>query len=129
MEQEPQSIGRAHLVKKLQERGGLSRRGAVRVLNVMFKEMSAALARGEEVEFPFGKLERVRHPRVTPRGIFLEGTLRKYKKPLTVAHATDEAGEKLLNPKPKKLVGRRDRLELANSSHWTGSTEPRRKEK
>ncbi len=103
MAQEPQSIGRAHLVKKLQKHG-LSRRGAVLVLNVMFKEMTAALARGEEVEFPFGKLERVRHPRVTPRVSFLEGTLRKYKKPWTVAHVSDEAGEKLLNPKPKKLV-------------------------
>src|SRR5881392_768788 len=98
MEKKPQSIGRAHLVKKLEEHG-LSRRGAVRVLNVMFKEMKEALARGETVEFPWGKLERVRHPRVTAGGTSLEGTLRKYKKPFTVGHVTDEAGEKLLNPK------------------------------
>ena len=58
MEDKPQNLGRAYLVKKLQERG-CSRRQSVRILNTIFREMSRALARGEEVELPFGKLRRV----------------------------------------------------------------------
>ena len=47
--------GRAYLVGKLRERG-VSRRDAVRILNVIFGEMGLALRRGEYVEFPFGYL-------------------------------------------------------------------------
>jgi hypothetical protein len=53
------SVGRAYLVEKLQEQG-LSRRDAVRILNFVIDEMVKALRRGEEVEFPFGKLKRVK---------------------------------------------------------------------
>ena len=59
MVDENRSVGRACLVEKLQERG-LSRRQAVRILNEIFEEMSHALERGEDVEFPFGKLRRVK---------------------------------------------------------------------
>jgi hypothetical protein len=45
--------GRSYLVGKLQERC-LSLRQAVRVVNVIIAEMTNALARGGEVEFPFG---------------------------------------------------------------------------
>jgi len=105
MKQKPRSIGRGFLVRKLREHG-MSRRGAVLVLNGIFKEMRAALARGEEVEFPFGKLERVAHKHRQQEGHFLDKVRMIYKKPFTVAHATDEAGEKLLKPKPepRKLV-------------------------
>ena len=51
--------GRAYLVGKLRE-WGLSRRQAVRILNAILAEMKKALRRGREVEFPFGKLKRVR---------------------------------------------------------------------
>ncbi len=47
------NLGRAYLVAQLRERG-LSRRWALRILKVVFDEMNQALARGEEVEFPFG---------------------------------------------------------------------------
>ena len=62
--------------------------------------MSAALARGEDVEFPFGKLERVPHKHPKQEGHFLDKVRTIYKKPFTVVHATDVAGEKLLKPKP-----------------------------
>ena len=49
-------VGRSYLVSKLGERG-VSRRLAVRILDLVFEEMSQALARGESVEFPFGYLK------------------------------------------------------------------------
>ena len=52
------SKGRAYLVKQLRERG-CSRRQSVAILDLVFHEMSQALKRGEEVEFPLGKLRRV----------------------------------------------------------------------
>jgi len=39
---------------------GVSRRLAVRILNLTFREVSQAPARGEEVPLPCGKLVRVR---------------------------------------------------------------------
>jgi hypothetical protein len=54
----PQNLGRAYLVKQLQERG-LSRRMALRILNTVFAEMAKTLKRGRWVEFPCGKLRRV----------------------------------------------------------------------
>ena len=51
--------GRGYLVSKLRERG-FSRRDAVRILNILLSEMKKALRRGGEVEFPLGKLKRVR---------------------------------------------------------------------
>jgi hypothetical protein len=59
MEKQPRTLGRAYLVGKLRERG-LSRRQAVVVVNVILERMIKALRRGEEVEFPIGKLRRVR---------------------------------------------------------------------
>lgn len=52
--------GRAYLVSKLIEKRGLSRRQATAVVNVILERMIAALKRGWEVEFPFGKLVRVK---------------------------------------------------------------------
>lgn len=59
MERKPRNLGRAYLVGKLQEEG-LPRRQAVKVVNVILECMIKALRRGKEVEFPFGKLRRVR---------------------------------------------------------------------
>ena len=59
MEQRAQSLGREYLEKQLR-RQGYSRRRSVEILDAMFEAMSAALARGEQVEFPFGKLTRIR---------------------------------------------------------------------
>jgi hypothetical protein len=56
---EPQSLGRAYLVKQLQK-AGFSRRQSVDVITVILDQMITALRRGEAVEFPFGKLVRVR---------------------------------------------------------------------
>ena len=94
MEDKAQNLGRAYLVKKLRERG-VSRRQAVRILTVVFREMSRALSRGREVEFPFGKLRRVERNfgpywdavRDTPAHLGL----------YTVEHELDEAGDVLLN--------------------------------
>jgi hypothetical protein len=62
--------GRAYLVKELQKRG-VSRRWAVRILDLVFGEMSQALKRGEEVEFALGRLKRV------PRGKYWDEVKRR----------------------------------------------------
>ena len=59
MENKPKSLGRAYLVGKLQARG-LSRRQSVLMVNVVLERMICALCRGWEVEFPLGKLRRVK---------------------------------------------------------------------
>ena len=51
--------GRAYLVSKLRERG-ISRRQAVEVVNAILDAMIMALRRGKDVEFPFGRLSRVK---------------------------------------------------------------------
>jgi hypothetical protein len=59
MENKPKNPGRPHLVGKLQARG-LSRRQSVLIVNIILEQMIRALRRGWEVEFPLGKLKRVR---------------------------------------------------------------------
>ena len=87
--------GRAYLVATLQELG-LSRRQSVRILNGILKNMALALRRGEEVEFPLGKLVRTyvwwRGERPSREW------LRKRRRPYTVEWQSDEVGERLLNP-------------------------------
>jgi nucleoid DNA-binding protein len=63
----------------------LSRRQAVELLNFILDEAAAALARGEDVEFPFGSLQRVHHPHKKTDGWFLGRMTTIYKKPYTVA--------------------------------------------
>ena len=58
MRSKGKSKGRAYLVKQLR-RLGVGRRLAVEILDLVFGEMKKALAQGEEVEFPFGKLKRI----------------------------------------------------------------------
>jgi nucleoid DNA-binding protein len=96
-----ETFGREQLKKKLGELG-LSRRHSLRLLNFIFHELAAALARGEQVEFPFGKLERVRHKHRKTEGHFANGISTTYKRPFTVAHVLDGNGKRLLEPKPRR---------------------------
>src|SRR4051812_35433093 len=77
----PNLGGRAYLVAKLGERG-YSRRMAVRILNLVFREMGLALRRGEYVEFSFGYLKAEKGWR--------------WEAPLTIEHIPDDEGWKLL---------------------------------
>lgn len=98
MESKPKNLSRTYLVGMLRKRG-LSRRDSVRILNLVIDEMTQALKRGEEVEFPFGTLRRVRHQHRKKRGWFLEKIMTIYKKRYTVKHELDAKGYKLLNGK------------------------------
>src|ERR1700757_3208342 len=91
--------GRAYLISKLQERG-LSRRGALRVLNGIFEAMKAELARGRAVEFPLGKLKR-KKKRFGQRWDDYDdwpANRRRY----TVEWVLDEAGDRRLKGKKGK---------------------------
>ena len=92
--------GRGYLVKKLSERG-LSRRQAVRILNFILKEMKKTLRRGGAVEFPLGKLVRVRRhfSKEWDRVDDWPADRQRY----TVAWELDEAGDRLLNPERRRL--------------------------
>ena len=59
MESKPKNLGRAYLVGKLQAQG-LSRRQSVLIVNVILERIIRGLKRGCEVEFPLGKLKRVK---------------------------------------------------------------------
>jgi hypothetical protein len=105
----PKSRGRAYLVKQLQKRG-MSRRDAVAVLNEIFNQTALALAEGEQVAFPFGKLKMVRHKHLRKRGWFLNRITTTYKKPFTVVHVMDAKGAQRLEPKPEVKPQRRSVL-------------------
>ena len=93
-------------MRKLRERG-LSRRSAVRYLNSILDEVGAALARGEDVEFPFGSLKTVHHPHKKMDGWFLGRNTTIYRKPYTVALEVDAESEKLLNKKREVIQSAR----------------------
>jgi hypothetical protein len=65
----------------------------VQLLNFILDEMAAALARGEDMEFPFGSLKRVHHPHKRKDGWFLGKITTIYKKPYTVALEVHAEGE------------------------------------
>jgi hypothetical protein len=96
MERKGNILNKGYIVRKLCERG-LSRRRSVQILNSILDEVAATLARGEDVEFPFGSLQRIRHPHQKTDGWFLGRTTTIYKKPYTVALEVDAESEKLLN--------------------------------
>ena len=77
----------------------MSRRRSVQILNSILDEVAAALARDEDVEFPFGSLKKVHHPHKKTDGWFLGRNTTFYKKPYTVALEVDAESEKLLNKK------------------------------
>ena len=96
MERKGNILNKGYIVRKLCERG-LSRRQSVQILNSILDEVAAALARGEEVESPFGSLQRVHHPHKKTDGWFLGRNTTIYMKPYTVALEVDAESEKLLN--------------------------------
>ena len=98
MERKGIALNKGQIVRKLCERG-LSRRRSVQILNSILDEVAATLARGEDVEFPFGSLKRIRHPHQKTDGWFLGRNTTIYKKPYTVALEVDAESEKLLNKK------------------------------
>jgi len=89
--------GRAYLVAKLREHG-LSKRRAVRILDAIITAMSKELKRGREVEFPFGKLQRVK--RHFGQWWDEQDDWPANRQPYTVEHETDLAGERVLDEKP-----------------------------
>ena len=82
--------GRGYLVAKLGEQG-FSRRRAVRILNVVFRQMGLALRRGEFVEFPFGYLKAGK--RLSRRWEWIG---EKPMRPYFIEHHLSEEGERLL---------------------------------
>jgi len=95
MENKPKNLGWAYLVGKLQARG-LSRRQSVLIVNVILERMIPALKRGWEVEFPFGKLKRVkRHFSKLWDAI---DDWPANRDPHTIVHELDEAGDRELHP-------------------------------
>jgi nucleoid DNA-binding protein len=107
MERTENILNKGYIIRKLCERG-LSRRRSVQILNSILDEVAAALARGEDVEFPFGSLQRVHHPHKKTDGWFLGRNTTIYKKPYTVALEVDAESEKLLNKRIEEH-GRRER--------------------
>jgi hypothetical protein len=89
--------GRAYLVAKLREHG-LSKRRATRILDTIITEMIGALKRGREVEFPFGKLQRVK--KHFSRSWDEHDDWPANRQLYTAEHETDLAGERLLSGKP-----------------------------
>jgi hypothetical protein len=96
MERTENTLNKGYIIRKLCERG-LSRRRSVQILNSILDEVAAALARAEDVEFPFGSLQRVHHSHKKMDGWFLGRITTIYKKPYTVALEIDAESEKLLN--------------------------------
>src|SRR5450631_4287004 len=95
MESKPKNLGRAYLVGKLQARG-LSRRRSVLIVNVILSRMIHALKRGWEVEFPFGKLKRVK--RHFGKWWDAIDDWPANRDPHTIVHELDEAGDRELHP-------------------------------
>jgi hypothetical protein len=95
-------LNKGYIVRKLRERG-LSRRRSAQILNFILDEAAEALARGEDVEFPFGSLRRVHDSHKKMDGWFLGRTTTIYKKPYTVVLEVDAEGEALVNKK-RELV-------------------------
>jgi hypothetical protein len=60
MERARNTLNKGYIARKLRERG-LSRRRSVQLVDFILDEVSAALACGEDVEFPFGSLQRAHH--------------------------------------------------------------------
>jgi hypothetical protein len=95
MENKTRNLGRAYLVGKLQARG-LSRRRSVLIVNVILSRMIHALKRGREVEFPFGKLKRVKR-HFSKRWDAVDDWPAD-RDPYAIVHEVDEAGDRELHP-------------------------------
>lgn len=97
----PKTLNKGDIEAQLRAHG-LSRRDAVLVLDFILAEVSAALARGEDVEFALGKLKLAPHRHRTQEGKFLGKTRTIYRQRNTVVHEMNEKGDRLLNPPPPK---------------------------
>lgn len=95
MENKPKNLGRAYLIGKLQAEG-LSRRQAVLVVNVILERMIHALRHGWEVEFPLGKLKRMK--RHFSKFWDAIDDWPANRDPYTIVHEMDEAGDRELHP-------------------------------
>jgi hypothetical protein len=95
MEIKPKNLGRAYLVGKLQAQG-LSRRRSVLVVNVILERMIRALKRGWEVDFPLGKLKRVKR-RFSKHWRAIDDRPAN-RDPHTIVHELDLAGDRELHP-------------------------------
>ena len=82
-------------------------RQAVRVINVILAEMKKALKRGGEVEFPFGKLKRVK--RHFSKWWDAADDTPAHRNPYTVEHQLDESGDQELNGWQRLETGRSPR--------------------
>lgn len=105
-------MNKGDIVEKLRERG-LSRRRAVLILDFVLEEVSAALKRGEPVEFAFGFLRRVRHAHRQQEGRFLNRNATIYRKPYTVVFEKRSAARK----PPQKTTKLQDRLTVPWHRH------------
>jgi hypothetical protein len=115
MENKPKNLGRAYLVGKLQAQG-LSRRQSVLIMNFILERMIHALRRGWEVEFPLGKLKRVkRHFSKLWDAI---DDWPANRDPHTIMHELDAAGDRELHPWawPKTCTPNARSQRLMNSS-------------
>jgi hypothetical protein len=95
MESKSHNLGRAYLVGKLRAQG-LSRRQSVLIVNVILERMIRALKRGWEVEFPFGKLKRVKRHFSKLWDAIDDWPANRH--PHTIVHELDEAGDRELHP-------------------------------
>lgn len=98
-------MNKGDILEKLRERG-LSRRRAVHILDSVLEEVSAALKRGESVEFAHGTLKRVRHAHRQQQGRFLNRNATIYRKPYTVVFEKRSAAMK----PPQQTAKLQDRL-------------------
>ncbi len=111
MDRQGKTLVTGDIIRKLQTHGH-SRRQAVRIFNAILDEMKAALKRGEEVEWPFGSLKTVRHPRKPQRGWHLHTITTLYKRQFTVALVN---GIEFKDPLIHKQEEEEDRREVLRS--------------
>ena|SRR5947209_5379654 len=109
--EEAKTLVSGDIIRELQTHG-LSRRQAVRIFNAILDEMKAALQRGEEVEWPFGSLKTVRHPRKPQRGWHLGNITTLYKRQFTVALVN---GIEFKDPQIQKREEEEERREVLRS--------------
>ena len=95
MENKPKNLGRAYLVGKLKALG-LSCHQSVLIVNVKLERMIRALKRGGEVEFPLGKLKRVKRHFSKLWDAIDDWPLNR--DPHTIMHELDAAGDRELHP-------------------------------
>ena len=95
MESKPKNLGRAYLVGELQAQS-LSRHQSMLIVNVIVERMIHALRRGWEVEFPLGKLKRVK--RHLSKLWDAVDDWPANRDPHTIVHELDAAGDRELHP-------------------------------